>query len=89
MSKFALAVVLNLREEMQVRIVEGKNYSAPVELATGGEVRLHVDDMNRDNQLYRLVVSNDMGAEIASALVLDNTCQIFRTLGLMVHLKML
>jgi hypothetical protein len=87
LADFTLSIAVSLRDELQFRRVNGQNFSIPVDVPGLGSVQLFVQAGITEKQPYRIVVVDSDHAELCSANVMDNTCQIFRNVGLLVHFK--
>jgi len=87
LADFTLSIAVNLRDKLQFRRVNGQNFSMPIDVPDLGSVRFFVQAGTSEKQPYRIVIVDCDHIELCSANVMDNTSQIFHSLGLLVHFK--
>jgi hypothetical protein len=76
-----------LRGVVQYRNSSGRSFTSPILLGDGRNVRIFIDGPKADGQPFKIAVVDEDGQETCCTNVMDNSVQIFRSLGLLIHLK--
>lgn len=83
---FYVAVSTDLTKPLEFRSMIGRNFSAPIILRDGRIVRIFIIDALQDEQPLQVNIIGEDGRILAQAHVLENTTQIFSSLGILTNI---